>query len=66
MHGHSSSAREEWPAFFEFNAFPRVFSSRRVHSHPQKNKSRTLTPIRQRRAAGFGMTISILSIPLGN
>ena len=26
MRGHSSSAREEWPAFFGFNAFPRVFS----------------------------------------
>jgi hypothetical protein len=26
MRGHSSSAREEWSALFEFNAFPRVFS----------------------------------------
>jgi hypothetical protein len=25
MRGHSSSAREEWPAFFGFNAFPCFF-----------------------------------------
>jgi hypothetical protein len=44
MRGHSSSAREEWPALFGFNAFPRFFSLADSFSPPQKNKSRSLTP----------------------
>jgi hypothetical protein len=65
MRGHSSSAREEWPAFFGFNAFPRVFSLTAFILTQKKTKVGP-SPLSAKGGAGFGMTISIPSIPLGS
>jgi hypothetical protein len=64
MRGHSSSAREEWPAFFGFNAFPCFFLTAFILT-PKKQKWAP-RPYPPKAGAGFGMTISIPSIPLGN
>jgi hypothetical protein len=44
MRGHSSSAREEWPALFGFNAFPRVFSLADSFSPPPKKQKQVPHP----------------------
>lgn len=60
MRGHSSSAREEWPALLRLMRFLEFFLSPGSFS-PKENKSRSLSPIRQRRAAGADNLYSLYS-----